>query len=239
MREQLVAAAAEDVASGVAWKDQGGPNQRVWQLINRGAAFCDLVAHPLIISLMGALLDGHKPYYPDDHTLPNFLLSATSGNIAGPGGQAMSLHRDQFEFPTPWPDYPLVANVVWMLDDFTAENGATLVVPGSHLKESRDSGRGPVHAIPAEGKAGTALVFDGRTLHGTGANTTGDNRHGILAYYCRPWLRQQENHCLSVRPDVLAAASAPLRRLLGFDRYNSLGMVNGLPPSLARVGAAT
>ena len=164
-----------------------------------------------------------------------FLLSNIDVNIAGPGGQPMFLHGDQSFIPPPWPPYPIVANVMWMLDDFTAANGATRVVPGSHLL-----GRGPDYGpedlarptVPVCAPEGTAMVFEGRLWHQTGANTTTDQRRvGILAYYCRPFVRQQENFFASLPPDILERTKqAPtLRQLIGWDHYLSLGMIDGMP----------
>src|SRR5947199_382425 len=78
-------------------------------------------------------------------------------------------------------------------------------------------GDGSVATIAGTGPAGTALVFDGRIWHGTGANTTADERRwGVLTYFCRPWMRPQENYTLSTHPDVLAEADLELLQLLGF-----------------------
>jgi hypothetical protein len=85
-----------------------------------------------------------------------------------------------------------------------------------------------VRTIAGVGPAGTALVFDGRIWHGTGANTTTDElRYGVLTYFCRPWMRPQENYTLSTHPDVIAAADDELLALLGFRVWRSLGGVQG------------
>ena len=93
---------------------------------------------------------------------------------------------------------------MWMLDDYTEANGATLLVPGSHL-----SGRQPDHEldsnanwVPATGPAGTAVVFEGRTWHTTGANITERPRIGLSTNFCAPQFRQQENFLLGTRPEV-------------------------------------
>jgi len=106
-------------------------------------------------------------------------------------------------------------------------------VPGSHRL-----GRGPdygtddpvTETVPVCAPAGTAMVFEGRLWHQTGANiTSSERRHGILAYYCRPFMRQQENFFVSLRPEVLERATPFLRHLLGWDHYFSLGMIDGMP----------
>lgn len=216
-RDTLVRIASEEVEAGTDYVYENGANQRVWTLLNKGKCFIDLALDATVDTLMTDLL-GY-----------GYLLSNIDANIAGPGGNPMFLHADQSFAPAPWP-YPMVANVMWMLDDFTAENGATRIVPGSHRK-----GEGPVPTIsdhisvPVCAPAGTAMVFDGRLWHQTGRNTTeSERRHGILAYYCRAFMRTQENWFLSLDPAVLEAHPA-LRRLLGYELYLSLGMVDGMP----------
>jgi len=218
IRARVVDLAAAEVADGTDYVYEEGCNQRVWTLLNKGDEFIDLALDPTITELMNELLGF------------GFLLSNIDANIAGPGGKPMFLHADQSFAPPPWPSWPMVANAMWMLDDFTAENGATRVRPGSHLK-----GEGPVPTLddtlttPVTGPAGTVMVFDGRLWHQTGANVTAaERRHGILAYYCRPFMRQQENWFLSIDPAVLQRRPE-LRALLGYDLYLSLGMVDGMP----------
>ena len=219
VRARLVEIAAAEVEDGTDYVYENGANQRVWTLLNKGDCFVELALDPVVNDLMGELLGG------------DFLLSNLDANIAGPGGNPMFIHADQSFVPEPWPPYPLVANAMWMLDDFTAENGATRVTPGSHQFQ-----RQPPFTVaddetqPVCGPAGTVMVFDGRLWHQTGRNTTaGERRHGILAYYCRPFMRQQENWFLSIDPAVLERSPARLRHLLGYDNYFSLGMVDGMP----------
>lgn len=220
LRRRVDELAAQEVADGTDYVYENGANQRVWTLLNKGQAFVDLVLEPLAQQMMEHLLGA------------GYLLSNVDANIAGPGGNPMFLHADQSYVPSPWPwPFPLVANIMWMLDDFHPANGATRVVPGSHLLQ-----RGPdmsdmanPSTVAVEAPAGTALVFDGRLWHQTGANVTSDERRfGILAYYCRPFMRQQENWFVSLDPAVLEA-NPRLRSLLGYDNYLSLGMIDGMP----------
>jgi ectoine hydroxylase-related dioxygenase (phytanoyl-CoA dioxygenase family) len=220
VRQRVVEVAAAEIAGGTDYVYEGGSNQRVWTLLNKGELFVELALEPQVLELMERLLG------------TGFLLSNIDANIAGPGGRPMFLHADQSYVPAPWPwPFPLVANVMWMLDDFTPENGATRIVPGSHrLGHGPDGAEGIPESVPVCGPAGTAMVFDGRLWHQTGANVTaGERRHGILAYYCRPFMRAQENWSLSLRPEVLAAAPSRLRQLLGREIYLSLGMIDGMP----------
>jgi len=201
-----------------------GKSGGVMNLLGRAPAFLDLVQHPAALE------------FADYQLGPDFLLSGSNAIIQRPGAPAQTLHNDQAYVPPPW-SYPLTMNIVWMLDDFTAANGATRVVPGSHLLNV-ETARGirryeewlqnPVFTAPlgeviaVEAPAGTALIMDGRIWHQAGPNTTTDKRrHGVQTYYCRPHMRQQTVFHLSLPPDVLAKAKETplLRRLLGYDTY--------------------
>ena len=218
LRAKLVELAGAEIADGTDYVYDNGANQRVWTLLNKGEMFEELAQDPLILGLMGHMLG------------PDLLLSNIDANIAGPGGTPMFVHADQSFVPPPWPPYPLVANVMWMIDDFTPENGATRIVPGSHRKGEGPDWSNLPETAPICGPAGTAFVFEGRLWHQTGANTTAsEHRHGILAYYCRPFIRQQENWFVSLKPEVLDRATPTLRRLLGWNHYLSLGMIDGMP----------
>ena len=233
VRDRLSAVADEDRHAGRAYVyDHDGTNQRLWALIRRGACFEALATHPTALALVEHLLG--RP----------FLLSNISANITGPGGGRMALHADQGYVLPPFPPRPLAANAMWVVDDFTAANGGTRVIPGSHRRD-----RGPRAAevaaaqrpgpgeelpgsVPLEAPAGSLCIMDGRIWHQTGDNTTTDgNRAGIFAYYVRPFLRTQENWWRSLAPEELDRYGRdPLwRELLGFDHYRSLGMVDGMP----------
>lgn len=220
MAAQVRAAAAADVAEGRGYTyERDDANQRVWALLNRGQVFVDLVQHPLAFGLIEDLLG--RPV----------LLSNFSGNITGPGAGHGALHCDQFYVPPPWPDGPLAANAAWLVTDFTAANGATMVVPGSHRRSApTPTTQPPDDAVPLEAPAGTVMVLDGRTWHQTGANTTDEeHRIGLFAYYVKPWLRTQEVWPVSLDPAVREEASPLLRELVGDLQYATLGGVDGQP----------
>jgi ectoine hydroxylase-related dioxygenase (phytanoyl-CoA dioxygenase family) len=204
--------ASGEVAAGCGFVE-AGINQRLWMLPNKGRIFRDLVLDPLVERLMGELLG------------PRFLLSSLTANIARPGGAPMYLHTDQ-GYVDFWTDKPLVANVLFMLDDFSEANGATRVVPGSHLvREPRRWA--PEETVPAEGPAGSVMVFDGRLTHGTGANrTASDQRRAVLAYHCRPFVRQQENFFLGLDPAIRRSERPAFLARLGFEIWAGLGRTN-------------
>ncbi len=196
--------------------DYGKHNVRVWNLLNRGGVFSEMVEHPLALEVLKELIG-----WPA-------LLGNFSANIAEPGGEGGALHADQLFVPTPWPEQPQGMNIAWLLDDFTAENGATEVVLGSH-------GRNDPHEPPSTSPtpivapAGTAVVFESRVWHRTGSNRSGLPRAAAFAWYTKPIYRTQENWFLALDDAVLAAASDNLLTLLGY-RTQDWGLVYGSSP---------
>ena len=130
---------------------------------------------------------------------------------------------------------PVVCNVMYCLNDFTEANGATRLVPKSHLTGLQPPSDVPpsTPSIAAEAPAGTAVVFEGRLWHGTGANVANGPRLGVLATFCAPQFRTQENHTLGTDPAVLAEASDELLARLGFATWNAYGRIGD--PHMPRV----
>jgi ectoine hydroxylase-related dioxygenase (phytanoyl-CoA dioxygenase family) len=145
-----------------------------------------------------------------------------------PGQQAQGLHYEQGIYPLPR-DRDVMITALWAVDDFTAANGATRIVPGSHL---RPAGRpGAAEAVPAEMPAGSVLLFSGRLYHGAGANTTARPRLGVVIDYIQPWLRPCEAHTLSTSHAEARQLPQRLQELLGFNQPTPyLGFVNGRHP---------
>jgi ectoine hydroxylase-related dioxygenase (phytanoyl-CoA dioxygenase family) len=193
-------------------------NQRVWNLLSRDPVFGDLAEHPAALALLRAFLG-----WP-------ILLSNISANITGPGGGEMVLHADQIYMPEPWSGVQGM-NVAWCVDDFTDENGATRIVPGSHLlnRKPREDEL-TADSVPLEAPAGTMVVMEGRVWHKTGWNRTAARRRaGIFAWYTLPIYRTQENWFLSLNPSMRQFASDTMRTLLGY-KAEGLGLVNGASP---------
>jgi ectoine hydroxylase-related dioxygenase (phytanoyl-CoA dioxygenase family) len=211
------AATADDTAGVALRYGPNGSNQRLWALLNRGDEFVRLATHPLALAIVRSGLG------------KDIQLSNLSANITGPGGdrEIGRLHTDQGFLPEPWP-YQLATNVAFFLDDFTEENGATLVVPGSHkLLERPDHALAPSAPVRLTGSAGSMAVWDGRLHHATGLNRTANViRRGIFATYILPFLRTQENWCRSLNPRLLDQYPE-LAALTGFEEWQTLGGVDG------------
>jgi ectoine hydroxylase-related dioxygenase (phytanoyl-CoA dioxygenase family) len=145
-----------------------------------------------------------------------------------PGQQAQVLHYEQGIYPLPR-DRDVMVTALWALDDFTADNGATRIVPGSHL---RPSGKpDAAEAVPAEMPAGSVLLFSGRLYHGAGANTSARPRLGVVIDYLQPWLRPCEAHTLSASHAQVRQLPQRLQELLGFNQASPyLGFSNGQHP---------
>ena len=219
-RDAVYAGPADDAANnrtpGHYVVDYGTANVRVWNLLNRGAVFVELAEHPLVLELLEEMLG------------PDAQLSGFSANIAEPGSEGGHLHADQSGYPPPWPAEPQGLNIAWLLDDFTSDNGATEMVPGSHGRDKPFEPPGETPS-PAIAPAGTAIAFEGRVWHQTGCNRSTAPRAAAFAWYVRPIYRTQENWFLALNEDVLESASDNLLKLLGY-RTEVLGTVYGHSP---------
>ena len=196
---------------------EGHATQRVYSVLNKTRA-CDRIAdHPRVLALLDRLL------------LPNYLLSMLQVINIQPGEAAQMLHTDDAFYPLPRPRKALGAATIWAIDDFTADNGATDIIPGSHLwgTEPPDAAlREPV-VMPA----GSCVFFLGTVWHGGGANPSSQPRLAVTAQYCEPWLRPQEAFTLSISREVVRAVSEDIRRMLGYSIHSPfIGQVDGMHP---------
>lgn len=223
VRDALQQALQDDAREGRAGTgftlDQDDRNRRVWNLLNRDPVFAALAEHPLALFMLRATLG-----WPA-------LLSNISANLVGPGAAAGVPHADQVFVPLPWPKRPQGLNVAWCIDEFTRDNGATEVVPGSHrLARNPRADEAQAEFVPVEAPAGTALVFESRLWHRTGANTSRDSwRAAVFPFYTTPTYRTQENWFLSLAPEVVASASDTLLTLLAY-KTEHFGLVYGESP---------
>ena len=142
------------------------------------------------------------------------------------------LHSDDGLVSVRRPRIPFMVTTIWAFTDFTEENGATRIVPGSHKFDHEPRKGEKVDHVPAEMKAGSVLIVNGGTWHCGGANNTQDEwRLGVSVQYCQGYLRQQQNQYYSLRPEVVKAMPERLAALCGFTLYKGImGHVDGESP---------
>jgi ectoine hydroxylase-related dioxygenase (phytanoyl-CoA dioxygenase family) len=153
---------------------------------------------------------------------PGLLISSLSSIAIGPDESAQPIHADDQLIPLPRPHVPIICNTMWAITDFTEENGATRLVPRSHLSEEAPNPLEPYESIPAEMSKGSVLVWVGSLWHGGGANRTSERRVGIAMNYCAGFIRQQENQQLGIPPRLVATFPRRLQELVGYSMYNNL-----------------
>jgi len=132
-----------------------------------------------------------------------------------PGETAQTIHRDRWAWGKHLSHLEPQFNTIWAITDFTSENGATQVVPGS-TQWPDDQEIQPEQITQAEMKAGSVLVYSGSVFHGGGANTSDQDRIGINITYALGWLRQEENQYLSCPPELAKDMSPTLQGLAGY-----------------------
>jgi ectoine hydroxylase-related dioxygenase (phytanoyl-CoA dioxygenase family) len=202
-------------------RTEGYATKRMYNLLGKARAFWKLPIHPNVLPFAERLLD------------PECILSGTTCMHIGPGEVHQGLHSDDGLVSVPRPRMPMMVTTIWAFTDFTESNGATRVVPGSHLFDHEPRKGEPVEHIAAEMPAGSVLVVNGGTWHCGGANTSEDDwRLGISVQYCQGWLRQQQNQYFSLTAEDVKAMPERLASLCGFSLYRGImGHVDGASPA--------
>ena len=187
----------------------GRRTRRTGGLIARSPACRELVTHPLVQGVVGRVL-GHAT---------NYQLHLTQLIAIGPGEPAQLIHRDQWAFDFfPFPSgYEVQCNTIWAMNEFTEENGATRVIPGSHKLADKLQFKHE-DTVPALMPAGSVVFYTGSLYHGAGANRSDDVRCGLNLTYALAWLRQEENQYLSVPQEIARTLPDPLLKLMGYAR---------------------
>ena len=213
VRTRVLEQAEGERLAGIAQKTPSGQNINC--CVNKGRCFELLIEqHPSVMQ-GGALIE----QLLNEALGPGWICTSLIAAMSLKGGVPQALHQDQgngLEARN-----PMLVNVLTAVTDMDETNGGTLVIPGSHrvLSDAVRAGE-PVGKLPPainiEAKAGTTLVYDGRLLHGTGINHTDEPRIAMLNGMQKPWLKQQENWMLSVRPEVLRRASPKLLHRMGY-----------------------
>jgi ectoine hydroxylase-related dioxygenase (phytanoyl-CoA dioxygenase family) len=209
---------------------EGFQTERVYTLVARAKVFWDIVLDPRVLGLCERCL------------LPGFLLTASQAIQINPGETPQPFHADDqfYTFPRPRPMVSL--STIVAVDAFTAENGGTEIVPGSHrwtdaevagfvdprrtsggsedaASSTRENSLAKAWARAVEMPPGACVVFAGTLVHRGGANRSRAPRCAFSNQYCQPWARQQENFTLSVPLEVARQMPSALKALLGYSIY--------------------
>ena len=213
MRQRVLDQAEGESLAGIAQRTPSGQN--INSCINKGRCFELFIEQHPDAAQGGPLVEQLVTEALGEGWICNSLIAA----ISLQGGVPQALHQDQGNALDS--TSPMMVNVLTAITDLDETTGGTLLIPGSHtvlaeaLRQGKPVGKLPP-AINLDAKAGTMVIIDGRVLHGTGINHTDSPRIVMLNAMQKPWLRQQENWMLSVRPEVLERASPKLLHRMGY-----------------------
>jgi len=185
----------------------GYRTRRINNLLAKSAACGELALHPLVLGICDRVL---LPYCVRYH------LHVTSLIELQPGERAQGLHRDGSIYPVEFPSIPMTLASFWACTDFTAENGGTSVVPGSH-RWAHDREPRAQEIVSTVMPRGSVLLYTSNLIHGSGDNRSNGPRRGMALHYNLGWLRQEENQFLSLPPEIARNLPEPLQRLVGYD----------------------
>jgi Phytanoyl-CoA dioxygenase (PhyH) len=193
----------------------GDRTRRVHNILAKTRAVDPLVADPAVLELLRG-------------TLSRPQVSIVNAIEIHPGETAQFLHQDDVVFPIARPHPPVIVNTMWALTEFTAENGATRLVPRS--QDATELDNDPV-IVTAEMEPGSVLVWSGGLFHGGGANCAQQPRLGLNVNYNCAWLRQQENQYLAIPKEIAATLSDEFLQLIGYDTHIDIyGLVDHRHP---------
>ena len=198
---------------------EGYRTERVYTLVGRGSVFEEIAEDMRVLAILDRLLQ------------PGYLLTASQAICIHPGEAAQPIHHDDSFYPMPRPRPSYSYSTIVAVDDFTADNGGTEIIPGSHRWsdaqiQGQYDGRQHDRAMPASLEselvsmvvpAGTCILFNGTLMHRGGANRSAAPRLALSNQYCEPWARTQENFFLGVPRERAARMSPRLQVLLGYE----------------------
>ena len=182
-------------------------------LVSKASNYLDLMLDDRLLGVMDQLLAPSCGQY--------LLNSSEIIEIHG-GETAQELHVDDMIWPGHFwmPGRMLQCNTMVAGTEFTESNGATQVVPGSHLWDDPERTPRPDEIARAVMTAGSIVFVGGKTIHGGGINTSGEARRAIVTSFVLGWLRTQENHFLHTTVEQAKSWPARARQLLGYDLYS-------------------
>jgi len=203
---------------------EGRKTVRIYNLLRHGKVFERIPVHADVLPLVEAVLD------------EGCLVSSLSSIAIQTEEVEQPLHADDQLIPLPRPHPAIVCNTMWAITDFTAENGATRLVPGSHERDGVPIWGEKYETVPAEMPRGSVLVYHGSLWHGGGANQSNARRVGVAMNYCAGFIRQQENQQLGIPLSTIRGFEPRLQELTGFSVYNGvLGHIERRHPSTVLV----
>lgn len=198
---------------------EGFRTERVYALLAKAPVIAELVEHPRILPILDQVL------------APNYLLSANLAIQLHPGETRQPLHFDDGFYMVPRPRRAFGISAIWAIDAFTGDNGATEIIPGSHLWDDRRPPEDDPRIESVIMPAGSVIVFMGTLWHRGGANRSAAPRLAVTPQYCEPWLRQIENQALAVPPEMAARYSSRVQEMLGYSIHPPfMGYVDGMHP---------
>ena len=204
---------------------EGSHTIRIYNLLAYHAVFQKVPVHKNLLPIVEAVLD------------KGCLISSLSSISIDDGEAAQPLHVDDTLYNLARPHRAVVCNSMWALTDFTEANGATRIIPGSHLWEEKPVYGDHYDTISAEMPKGSLLIWNGSLWHGGGANASGGRRVGIAMNYCAGFLRQQENQQLGISQARVATFDDRLVQLVGYGTYKGLiGHIDKQSPSQHLLG---
>ena len=188
----------------------GEHTRRIFNLLARDPVFAKVPLHEHVLPIVQRVLDDQC------------LLSSLTAIEMHPGQRAQPLHADDGSISLPRPHVPVVCVAIWALTDFTVENGATRIVPGSHRSDRRPRKGELADSVTTVMPRGSVLLYDGAAWHGGGDNDSDARRLGIVVNHCAGFLRQEENQLLAVHRDMAATFPRRLQQMLGYGTYKGL-----------------
>jgi ectoine hydroxylase-related dioxygenase (phytanoyl-CoA dioxygenase family) len=200
----------------------GQQTKRFTRLAQRSQTFADeVLVHPILTGVADELL---KPY------CASYWMNTGQMMIVMPGGAPQYMHRDSDDWPAMCSPSapPCQISCMFALSDFTAENGATRVVPGSHLWSDYSRQAADDEITQAVMPAGSGMIYLGKTLHSAGANKTeSEARFGMHLSYVLGWLTPEEAGCLGVTEDRAKTFTKQQQQLLGYRCYDASDLNGG------------
>ena len=189
---------------------EGSATVRIYNLLVHGPLFERVPVHENVLPVVEGVLD------------EGCLISSLSSTGIGSGETPQPIHADDMLIPLSKPHEPVVCNSMWALTDFTEENGATRIIPGSHKWDHSPEYGKHYDSEPARMRKGSVLIWHGSLWHGGGANETREQRLGVAMNYCAGYVRQQENQQLGIPLEIAKQFSPRLRELVGYGVYHGL-----------------